>query len=44
MAIRGDIQMAVTTQEAQVASLYVGYFNRAPDPLGLVYWVTQLIC
>lgn len=25
-----------------IAQLYVGYFNRAPDPEGLAYWVSRL--
>ncbi|MFP5468598.1 MAG: DUF4214 domain-containing protein, partial [Alphaproteobacteria bacterium] len=24
-----------------ITNLYVGYFNRAPDPAGLNFWVTQ---
>jgi len=29
-------------QTAQITQLYIGYFNRAPDPDGLNYWVGQL--
>lgn len=25
--------------QSEIAELYVGYFNRAPDPAGLAYWV-----
>ena len=34
--------MAISAQEAQIGQLYVGYFNRSPDPAGLTYWVGQL--
>ncbi len=29
-------------QLVQIVELYVGYFNRAPDALGLYYWGTEL--
>jgi hypothetical protein len=31
--------MAIVTKTDQITALYVGYFNRAPDPAGLSYWV-----
>jgi Ca2+-binding RTX toxin-like protein len=34
--------MAISTHEAQIAALYVSYFNRSPDPTGLAYWSAQL--
>ena len=34
--------LSFSTPTEQITSLYVGYFNRAPDPAGLQYWVTQL--
>jgi Ca2+-binding RTX toxin-like protein len=30
------------TAEAQVTALYIGYFGRAPDPIGLTIWQSQL--
>lgn len=35
--------MAITSEQKQyLVSLYVGYFNRAPDPAGLQYWIDVL--
>ena len=34
--------MAITTQQAQIAALYVSYFNRSPDPAGFAYWTDQV--
>ncbi len=31
--------MPTSTQIEFVASLYIGYFNRAPDPAGFVFWL-----
>ena len=31
----------MTLIEAQITQLYVGYFDRAPDPAGLSFWVAQ---
>ncbi|MGQ3671974.1 DUF4214 domain-containing protein [Xanthobacter sp. TB0136] len=33
--------MALTSAQ-QITQLYVGYFNRAPDPEGLNYWIGRL--
>lgn len=30
------------SQSALITQIYIGYFNRAPDPAGLSYWVGQL--
>lgn len=32
----------MATAAEQISQIYVGYFNRAPDPAGLQYWITQL--
>lgn len=32
----------MATVGEHAAQLYIGYFNRAPDPEGLVYWVARL--
>ncbi|MDO9461353.1 MAG: DUF4214 domain-containing protein [Alphaproteobacteria bacterium] len=32
----------MSAQTALITQLYVGYFNRAPDPDGLAYWTGQL--
>lgn len=32
----------MTAERVQVIQLYIGYFNRAPDPDGLGYWVAQM--
>ncbi|WP_114283648.1 DUF4214 domain-containing protein [Candidatus Halocynthiibacter alkanivorans] len=34
--------MATTEQINALTALYVGYFNRAPDPAGLEFWIDQL--
>jgi len=34
--------MATTAQVNAIAALYAGYFNRAPDPAGLQFWIDQL--
>ncbi len=34
--------MAISVQQAQIGTLYVGYFGRSVDPAGLAYWVGQL--
>lgn len=34
--------MATTAQINAIAALYVGYFNRAPDPAGLQFWIDQI--
>jgi len=34
--------MATPEQMKAIAGLYVAYFNRAPDPEGLTFWVNQL--
>lgn len=31
--------MATASETAEIIKLYVGYYNRAPDPLGLNFWV-----
>src|SRR6185312_2801314 len=31
--------MAIVTATDKITALYVGYFDRAPDPQGLSYWV-----
>lgn len=30
------------TPQEQIGNIYTGYFDRAPDPAGLAYWVDQL--
>lgn len=32
----------MSAQTALITQIYVGYFNRAPDPSGLTYWFSQL--
>src|SRR6056297_1978760 len=34
--------MATTAQIDALAALYAGYFNRAPDPAGLQFWIDQI--
>src|SRR5258708_2052420 len=34
--------MTISTQQAHVESLYIGYFNRSAEPAGLAYWMGQL--
>lgn len=34
--------MATQQEINQIAGLYVGYFDRAPDPAGLQFWIDQL--
>ncbi len=34
--------MATQAQINGLVQLYVGYFNRAPDPAGLTYWINEL--
>ncbi|MFG6661356.1 DUF4214 domain-containing protein [Sulfitobacter sp. 915] len=34
--------MATTAQINAIAALYAGYFNRAPDPEGLQFWIDQI--
>ena len=34
--------MPTTAQKAQIANLYTGYFNRAPDPTGLQFWYDEI--
>lgn len=34
--------MATSTQINSLTALYVGYFNRAPDPAGLQFWIDEL--
>lgn len=34
--------MATTAQIEDLAALYAGYFNRAPDPAGLQFWIDQI--
>lgn len=34
--------MATQEQINGLVQLYVGYFNRAPDPAGLTYWINEL--
>lgn len=34
--------MATSTQINALTALYVGYFDRAPDPAGLQFWIEQI--
>lgn len=34
--------MSIETAQDQVAKLYIAFFGRAPDAIGLNYWVSQL--
>ncbi|WP_084789001.1 DUF4214 domain-containing protein [Ruegeria sp. TM1040] len=35
--------MAISAEDRDfLVSLYVGYFNRAPDPAGLQFWIDQV--
>ena len=34
--------MATQAQINQIVQLYIGYFDRAPDPAGLAYWINEL--
>ena len=34
--------MATSTQIDAITALYVGYFDRAPDPAGLQFWIDQI--
>jgi len=34
--------MATSAQIDALAALYAGYFNRAPDPAGLQFWIDQI--
>ncbi|MSP43359.1 MAG: DUF4214 domain-containing protein [Alphaproteobacteria bacterium] len=34
--------MIYAPQSEQITQIYIGYFNRAPDPEGLNYWVGRL--
>ena len=34
--------MATSAQVDALAALYAGYFNRAPDPAGLQFWIDQI--
>ena len=35
--------MAISAEDKNfLVSLYVGYFNRAPDPAGLQFWIDQV--
>jgi len=34
--------MATTAQIDSIVALYAGYFNRAPDPAGLQFWIDQI--
>ena len=34
--------MATSTQINAITALYVGYFDRAPDPAGLQFWIDQI--
>ena len=34
--------MATTAQLEQITKIYIGYFNRAPDPQGLNYWAGRV--
>ncbi|NKX42446.1 DUF4214 domain-containing protein [Rhodobacteraceae bacterium R_SAG2] len=34
--------MATQAQIDQIVQLYIGYFDRAPNPAGLAYWINEL--
>ncbi len=34
--------LASSSSDVLITQIYIGYFNRAPDPAGLNYWVGQL--
>ncbi|EDQ02872.1 Hemolysin-type calcium-binding region, partial [Sulfitobacter indolifex HEL-45] len=38
----GITNMATSTQINAITALYVGYFDRAPDPAGLQFWIDQI--
>lgn len=35
----GDRTMASAAEINEIVKLYVGYYNRAPDPIGLNFWI-----
>jgi hypothetical protein len=39
---RKEIMAITTEQQNFLVSLYVGYFDRAPDPAGLQFWIDQV--
>ena len=36
------IDINTLTPQEQISSIYISYYNRAPDPLGLEFWTGQL--
>ena len=36
------IDISTLTPQEQISSIYISYYNRAPDPLGLEFWTGQL--
>ena len=34
--------MATQQQISDITALYIGYFDRAPDPAGLQFWIDQI--
>jgi len=40
--VQADVAVADALAYNSITELYVGYFDRAPDPSGETYWVTQL--
>ena len=40
--VESDDAVSATTSEIQVTETYIGLLDRAPDPDGLAYWVSQL--
>lgn len=36
------LDLSTLSNKEKITALYVGYFNRAPDPEGLQYWIDEL--
>ncbi|NUH63772.1 DUF4214 domain-containing protein [Sulfitobacter sp. S0837] len=42
MFTKQELNMATLEQKQDLAALYIGYFDRAPDPDGLQFWIDQI--